>query len=167
MTVLNDTDSDCKFKLSDLNDETVEAVNDAAIGDKPQEPIDREVEIERLAALDPVAYDVARNDAAEKLGIRAVTLDKQVKRKRKELGLDKADGDTGQGRTLSLPELFPKSYRGMNLLRETGLPPHYQLPSGDTSECPMPKRTCAPNGFFSVGQSTTFPRLRGWRLLRQ
>jgi hypothetical protein len=107
MTVLNDTDSDCKFKLSDLNDETVEAVNDAAIGDKPQEPIDREVEIERLAALDPVAYDVARNDAAEKLGIRAVTLDKQVKRKRKELGLDKADGDTGQGRTLSLPEILP------------------------------------------------------------
>ena len=50
---------------------------------------------------------MARNDAAEKLGIRAVTLDKQVKRKRKELGLDKADGDTGQGRTLSLPEILP------------------------------------------------------------
>ena len=37
--------------------------------------LDRAVEIERLAALDTVDYEVARKGAADRLGIRASILD--------------------------------------------------------------------------------------------
>ena len=42
------------------------------------EPVDRIVEIERLAALDPVDYEVKRAEAAKRLGIRASALDRVV-----------------------------------------------------------------------------------------
>jgi hypothetical protein len=45
------------------------------------EDIDRVVEIERLAALDPIDYDVARVEAAKRLGVRASVLDHAVSKK--------------------------------------------------------------------------------------
>lgn len=70
-------------------------------------PIDRAVEIERLAALEFVDYEVARKAAAEQLGIRASVLDDLRAQKRRELKLDKAKGEEGQGRPLALPEIMP------------------------------------------------------------
>jgi putative DNA primase/helicase len=69
--------------------------------------IDRPVEIERLASLDPIDYEVARKAAADRLGIRASVLDDLRNQKRRELKLDSAKGDDGQGRTLALPEVMP------------------------------------------------------------
>src|SRR5215813_5168808 len=69
--------------------------------------LDRTVEIERLAALDTVDYEVARKGAADQLGIRASVLDDLRTRKRRELKLDNAKSDDGQGRTLALPEIMP------------------------------------------------------------
>ena len=37
--------------------------------------IDRSVEIEHLASLDPIAYETARTTAAERLGFRSAILD--------------------------------------------------------------------------------------------
>jgi hypothetical protein len=50
--------------------------------------IDRVVEIERLAALDPIVYEVTRAEAAKRLGMRAHVLDRAVRKKRRELGLE-------------------------------------------------------------------------------
>jgi hypothetical protein len=69
--------------------------------------IDRAVEIERLAALDTVGYEIARKEAADRLGIRASVLDDLRIQKRRELKLDNAKTDEGQGRTLALPEVMP------------------------------------------------------------
>jgi putative DNA primase/helicase len=68
--------------------------------------IDRVVEIERLAALDPIDYDVARGDASRLLGIRAHVLDRAVTKKRKDLGLDTED-DKGQGRVAKIKDILP------------------------------------------------------------
>ena len=71
-------------------------------------PPDRAVEIERLAALDPVDYDVARaNGVAERLSIRARTLDGAVAKKRRALGLDTGRGDDGQGRAVKVVDVLP------------------------------------------------------------
>ena len=48
--------------------------------------IDMAVEIERLAALDFINYDIARVDASKRLGIRASVLDQAVAKKRHALG---------------------------------------------------------------------------------
>jgi hypothetical protein len=69
--------------------------------------IDRAVEIERLASLDTVDYEIARKEAADQLGIRASVLDDLRIQKRRELKLDNAKSDDGQGRTLALPEVMP------------------------------------------------------------
>jgi hypothetical protein len=54
--------------------------------------IDREVEIERLANLESIDYEVTRNDAAAELGVRTQWLDKAVKKKRRALGLESRNG---------------------------------------------------------------------------
>jgi putative DNA primase/helicase len=87
-------------------DEAKQAVSENKSEPAP-EPIDRAVEIERLAALDPVAYEVARNDAAKLLGMRASILDKVVAAKRRELGLKTETVDDGQGRTVSIDDVLP------------------------------------------------------------
>jgi putative DNA primase/helicase len=71
--------------------------------------VDRAVEIERLAALDPVNYEVARVEAAKLLGVRASALDRFVVRKRRELGLetDDEEDDAGQGRAVKIDDLLP------------------------------------------------------------
>jgi Protein of unknown function (DUF3631) len=69
--------------------------------------IDRLVEIERLAALDPINYDVARVEAAKRLGVRATVLDRVVGKKRRELGLDTDKDDDGQGRAVKIADILP------------------------------------------------------------
>ena len=69
--------------------------------------VDRVVEIERLAALDPVNYEVARAEAAKRLGIRAHVLDRAVDKKRRELGLETDEDDDGQGRAVKIVDVPP------------------------------------------------------------
>jgi hypothetical protein len=70
--------------------------------------IDRVVEIERLAALDPINYEVARAEAAKRLGMRAHVLDGAVAKKRRELGLETGeDDDDGQGRAVKIIDPLP------------------------------------------------------------
>jgi hypothetical protein len=70
--------------------------------------IDRAVEIERLAALDPLDYEVARGEAAKRLKMRASVLDRVVAAKRAELGLDTdEEGDKGQGRAVKIDDVLP------------------------------------------------------------
>jgi Protein of unknown function (DUF3631) len=68
--------------------------------------VDRVVEIERLASLEPIDYEAARPKALDQLGIRALVLDAEVKKKRRALGLDKSD-DPGQGQAVQIEELLP------------------------------------------------------------
>jgi hypothetical protein len=70
-----------------------------------------DAEIKRLAELNPVQYERERKAAAERLGIRAATLDKLVQAER-------PDDDTKQGRAVSFPdpELWPEPVNGAALL---------------------------------------------------
>jgi hypothetical protein len=70
------------------------------------ETIDMIVEIERLAALDLINYDIARVDASKRLGIRASVLDQAVTKKRRALGLD-TNRDEGQGRAVKIVDPLP------------------------------------------------------------
>jgi hypothetical protein len=72
-----------------------------------EDDIDRAVEIERLAALEPIAYEVARAEAAKRLGMRAHVLDRTVARKRRELGLETGQDDDGQGRAVKISDPLP------------------------------------------------------------
>src|SRR5262249_46285324 len=70
--------------------------------------VDRPVEIERLASLDPEEYEVARTEAAKRLKMRATVLDRTVKKKRRQLGLDTDDKeDDGQGRAVKMTDVLP------------------------------------------------------------
>lgn len=64
-----------------------------------------------LAALDPIQYDLARESRARDLGIRAGTLDAEVKKRRPR-------EETGQGGEIKLsePEPWPESVDGGELL---------------------------------------------------
>jgi hypothetical protein len=74
----------------------------------PQEsgPVDDAVEIEKLARMPALDYERTRKAAAERLGIKRLSLlDGLVKAKRAELGLDGGDGL--QGRAIEFPEPEP------------------------------------------------------------
>jgi hypothetical protein len=77
------------------------------------EPVDRQVEVERLAGLNVIDYEAARAKAAERLRVRVNVLDKQVSKKRRALGLAD-DADEGQGRAFKIadPLPWPKSIEG-------------------------------------------------------
>jgi len=94
-----------KFRLAELTSERVSRLNDDEIDGEHE--IDRIAEIERLAALDPIDYDLARNEAVNRLGIRTATLDHAVAKKRRDLGLQTDDGDAGQGRAVQIDDLLP------------------------------------------------------------
>ena len=69
--------------------------------------IDCVVEIEQLAALEPIEYEVARVEAAQRLGVRASVLDRVVAKTRKALGLDTDDrGDDRQGRAVKIADVL-------------------------------------------------------------
>jgi hypothetical protein len=55
--------------------------------------LDRVTEIERLATLDAIDYEAARAAAASRLGFRSSVLDSEVKKKRRELDLERAEDD--------------------------------------------------------------------------
>jgi Protein of unknown function (DUF3631) len=73
----------------------------------PPPDLDRTVEIESLAALDPINYEVARGSAAQRLGFRASVLDNEVKKKRRALGLERAGDGEGQGRAVKIIDVLP------------------------------------------------------------
>jgi putative DNA primase/helicase len=70
------------------------------------ENVDRATEIERLAALDAIDYEAVRTTAASRLGFRSSVLDSEVKKKRRELGLERAEDD-GQGRAVKIEDILP------------------------------------------------------------
>jgi putative DNA primase/helicase len=88
----------------------------------PNEPVDRKVEIERLASLNVIDYETARAKAAERLGLRAHVLDKQVIKTRRALGQDE-DADDRQGRLVKITDVMPWHERvdGDRLLTELAL----------------------------------------------
>src|SRR5262249_40107054 len=69
--------------------------------------LDRTVEIERLASLDPIDYETVRAEAADRLGFRAHILDRAVKNKRRALGLESPDDDPAQGRAVKIADVLP------------------------------------------------------------
>ena len=69
--------------------------------------VDRATEIERLAALDSIDYEVIRIAEAKRLGIRPRVLDQEVAKKRRALGLEPNDGDQGQGRAVKTLDILP------------------------------------------------------------
>ena len=87
--------------------------NGGADGEAALAAIDGEVA--RLAKLPKAAYDLARRDAAGKLGVRFPILDKLVADAR-----PKGDSPAGQGRPLQLPEPepWPEPVDGAELLDE-------------------------------------------------
>jgi putative DNA primase/helicase len=79
--------------------------------------IDDAAELEKLARMAPLDYERARKAAAERLGIKRLSLlDSLVKAKRAELGLD--GGNNGQGRAIEFPapEPWGESVDGAALL---------------------------------------------------
>jgi hypothetical protein len=62
-----------------------------------------------------VDYEIARKEAADQLGIRASVLDDLRSQKHRELKLDGAKTDDGQGRTLALPEVMARNPRQMGI----------------------------------------------------
>ena len=73
---------------------------------RTDDAIDRTVEIERLAALDPINYEIARAEAALLLKMRASVLDREVIKKRRALELE-TDKDDGQGRAVKIIDPLP------------------------------------------------------------
>jgi|GraSoiStandDraft_16_1057320.scaffolds.fasta_scaffold30157_2 hypothetical protein len=72
-----------------------------------QSGTDTDAEIERLAKLSALQYEHERKAAAERLKVRASTLDRLVQAERDKLGL--VEDDAKQGRAVSFPELEPWS----------------------------------------------------------
>ena len=68
---------------------------------------DRVVEIERLAALDLIDYEAFRIEAAQRLGVRTSILDREVKKKRRALGLQTDADDDEQGRVVKIADVLP------------------------------------------------------------
>ena len=69
--------------------------------------IDRVVEIERLANLEPVDYEAVRVEAAVRLKVRTSILDREVNKKRRALGLETNRDDDGQGRAVKMVDVLP------------------------------------------------------------
>jgi putative DNA primase/helicase len=79
----------------------------------PQEVVDTEEILKKLAALDPIAYDQRRDEAAQQLGVRVTTLDKQVTARRVQPA--ERDG-TGTPMLFMDPEPWPEPVDGASLL---------------------------------------------------
>jgi hypothetical protein len=69
--------------------------------------MDRATEIERLAALEPIDYEVVRRAEAKRLGMRPGILDQEVAKTRRALGLESNGDDLGQGRAVKIPQILP------------------------------------------------------------
>jgi putative DNA primase/helicase len=93
------------LRLTNLNNGSASVINDAEIVADP--PVDRAVEIERIASMEPTVYESARRKLAKNLGIRVSVLDNLRKQKRRELKLDLPEGNVGQGRPLKPRDIMP------------------------------------------------------------
>jgi hypothetical protein len=69
--------------------------------------IDRATEIERLAALDSINYEVVRRDEAKRLSMRPGVLDQEVAKARRALRLERNGENLGQGRAVEIPDILP------------------------------------------------------------
>ena len=69
--------------------------------------VDRETEIERLAALETINYEVVRIAEAKRLGVRPRILDQEVAKRRRALGLASNDSDLGPGRAVKILDVLP------------------------------------------------------------
>ena len=69
--------------------------------------IDRATEIERLAALESINYEVVRRAEAKRFGMRSEILDQEVAKARRALGLERNEDDLGQGRAVKIPDILP------------------------------------------------------------
>ena len=69
--------------------------------------VDRATEIERLAALESIDYEVVRIAEAKRLGVRPRILDQEVAKKRRALGLESNDSGPGQGRAVKILDILP------------------------------------------------------------
>ena len=74
--------------------------------DTSNNDIDKITEVERLAGLDVLDYEATRVDAAQRLGVRASVLDREITRVRRKLGLDVSDDDNGQGRAVKFTDVW-------------------------------------------------------------
>jgi putative DNA primase/helicase len=85
--------------------------------------------IERLAALDPIAYDRVREEEAKRIACRVGTLDAEVSRRRPKTSY----GDNGDAGGLGLfePDLWPDPVDGEDLLDRIvgGISRHVVLPA--------------------------------------
>jgi putative DNA primase/helicase len=106
---------------------------DAAASDAEKQPsdVDYDAEIARLAALSPRAYEREREAAANRLGLRVGTLDKEVARARGQADAGDSE-DPGVTAFLVDPEPWPDAVPGGALLdRLTEMASaHLVLPSG-------------------------------------
>ena len=82
----------------------------------PKGDDDADAEIERLAQLSPLEYEHQRKEAAEKLGLRASSLDRLVGDERARLGFVTDDGKQGRAITFSEPQPWPELVNGAELL---------------------------------------------------
>jgi putative DNA primase/helicase len=69
--------------------------------------MDRATEIERLAALESINYEVVRRAEAKRLGMRPGILDQEIAKARRALGLQRNGDDLRQGRAIRIPEILP------------------------------------------------------------
>ena len=69
--------------------------------------IDRATEIERLAALESINYEVVRRAEAKRLGMRPGILDQEVAKARRALGLERNGDDLEQGRAVKITDILP------------------------------------------------------------
>lgn len=108
-----------------LNDLLASAIPWAASPDRrAKEPASEEeiaAEVQRLAALSAIKYEIEREATAEKLGIRVSVLETLVKRERR------VDDDAirpGQGRPVEIPDVepWPESVDGAALIEELAHP---------------------------------------------
>src|SRR5262249_25884859 len=96
-----------KRAASEIADKYIRADGGEPSSKECDDGIDRVVEIERLAALDPINYEASRADEAKRLGLRAHILDRAVAKTRLALGLETDQGDDGQGRAVKIVDVLP------------------------------------------------------------
>lgn len=106
-----------------------EALADAGRDHVHDQGVDDHATVNRLAKLSPLEYDRKREAEAEKLGVRASTLDKMVKSARSE-----ASEESGSGHAVTLddPEPWPHEVAGDDLLESlvSVIERHVVLPQG-------------------------------------
>ncbi len=102
---LSEPDGSAVDPLADLVGEPSLAAN----GTHPDSDVT--AELRRLAALTPIEYDRERAAAADRLGIRTTTLDREVEALR-----DPGEAATGRGVSLREPEPWPRPVAGAELL---------------------------------------------------